>query len=186
MLRQRYRPGREFEVPQRDFEPGRVRFTPLFEALYGATRAAVREQLRPVPWLVAHGGQTVLFARTHGAADALERVAADLERELPRELLALAAKTSGTFNWRNVRGTQRRSLHSFGIAIDIGVSRSDYWDWNKPDATGGYRYKNRFPLEIVEIFERHGFVWGGKWYHFDTMHFEYRPELLVPPCVDVR
>jgi hypothetical protein len=21
-------------------------------------------------------------------------------------------------------------------------------------------------------------IWGGKWGHFDTMHFEYRPELL--------
>jgi peptidoglycan L-alanyl-D-glutamate endopeptidase CwlK len=31
----------------------------------------------------------------------------------------------------------------------------------------------------VTIFENHGFIWGGKWYHFDTMHFEYRPELLV-------
>jgi hypothetical protein len=30
--------------------------------------------------------------------------------------------------------------------------------------------------ERVEIFERHGFIWGGKWYHYDTMHFEYRPE----------
>jgi hypothetical protein len=28
------------------------------------------------------------------------------------------------------------------------------------------------------IFEKHGFIWGGKWYHYDTMHFEYRPELL--------
>jgi hypothetical protein len=30
----------------------------------------------------------------------------------------------------------------------------------------------------VDIFERHGFIWGGKWAHYDTMHFEYRPELL--------
>ncbi|MEJ2663631.1 MAG: M15 family metallopeptidase, partial [Spirochaetia bacterium] len=28
-------------------------------------------------------------------------------------------------------------------------------------------------------FEKYGFIWGGKWYHYDTMHFEYRPELLV-------
>ena len=28
-------------------------------------------------------------------------------------------------------------------------------------------------------FETHGFIWGGKWYHYDTMHFEYRPELLM-------
>jgi hypothetical protein len=34
-------------------------------------------------------------------------------------------------------------------------------------------------LEIVEIFERHGFIWGGKWYHFDTFHFEYRPEIIA-------
>ncbi|MFY4861157.1 M15 family metallopeptidase, partial [Aliarcobacter butzleri] len=40
-------------------------------------------------------------------------------------------------------------------------------------------YKNKIPLEIVEIFEKYGFIWGGRWYHFDTMHFEYRPELLV-------
>ena len=31
---------------------------------------------------------------------------------------------------------------------------------------------------IVDVFERNGFIWGGKWYHYDTMHFEYRPELL--------
>ena len=24
----------------------------------------------------------------------------------------------------------------------------------------------------------HGFIWGGKWYHYDTMHFEFRPELV--------
>ncbi|MBP9613702.1 MAG: M15 family metallopeptidase, partial [Sulfurospirillum sp.] len=26
--------------------------------------------------------------------------------------------------------------------------------------------------------EKYGFVWGGRWYHYDTMHFEYRPELF--------
>ena len=29
--------------------------------------------------------------------------------------------------------------------------------------------------------ERHGFIWGGKWYHYDTLHFEYRPGLLAAP-----
>jgi hypothetical protein len=40
-------------------------------------------------------------------------------------------------------------------------------------------YKNQIPLEIVKIFEKYGFIWGGRWYHYDTMHFEYRPELLL-------
>jgi D-alanyl-D-alanine carboxypeptidase len=44
---------------------------------------------------------------------------------------------------------------------------------------GSLPYRNRMPQEIVSIFEKHGFIWGGKWNHFDTMHFEYRPELLA-------
>jgi peptidoglycan LD-endopeptidase CwlK len=31
----------------------------------------------------------------------------------------------------------------------------------------------------VRVFEKHGFIWGGRWYHYDTMHFEYRPELIA-------
>lgn len=40
-------------------------------------------------------------------------------------------------------------------------------------------YRNRIPADVVQAFERHGFIWGGRWYHYDTMHFEYRPELLA-------
>jgi peptide methionine sulfoxide reductase MsrA len=49
----------------------------------------------------------------------------------------------------------------------------------EPDADGRFSYKNEIPWEIVEIFEKHGFIWGGKWYHYDTMHFEYRPEIIL-------
>ena len=45
--------------------------------------------------------------------------------------------------------------------------------------SGRVKYKNEIPWEIVRVFEAHGFVWGGKWYHYDTMHFEYRPEILM-------
>jgi len=37
----------------------------------------------------------------------------------------------------------------------------------------------RIPAAIAEVFERFGFIWGAKWYHFDTMHFEYRPDLIA-------
>jgi hypothetical protein len=36
-----------------------------------------------------------------------------------------------------------------------------------------------YPKEIVRIFEKNNFVWGGKWVHFDMMHFEYRPEIIL-------
>ena len=32
---------------------------------------------------------------------------------------------------------------------------------------------------IVESFEKYGFVWGGKWSHFDILHFEYKPEIII-------
>jgi len=179
----RYRPGRPEGPPPHLHEPGRVRHQPLFDAMYGATRDAVSASMRPVPWLVEDGGGVVQMTAINGAAAALERVSDDIARELPEELRRIAARHSGTFVWRNIRGTSRRSVHSYGIAIDVGVHVSDYWAWNKPGADGRYTYKNRFPWAIAAIFERHGFIWGGKWYHFDTMHFEYRPELLVEPCV---
>jgi len=74
-------------------------------------------------------------------------------------------------------------MHSFGMTIDINIKYSNYWRWAVADKTeDGKRpiiYKNRIPLEIVKIFEDNGFIWGGKWYHYDTMHFEYRPELIA-------
>jgi len=180
----RYRPGRVFDIPPLNFEPGRIRNQAFFEAMYGDSQKAVAARTEKVEWMPRSGGKPVRVTSVNGVAAALRRVSDDLERELPADLKALVAKTAGVFVWRSVRGTNRRSPHSYAIAIDVGVARSDYWDWNKPDARGRYPYKNRFPIEVAEIFERHGFVWGGKWYHFDTMHFEYRPELLSVPCVD--
>ena len=87
----------------------------------------------------------------------------------------------GTFNWRTIAGTDRLSSHSFGITIDINVKFANYWKWdlNNRGKTDSIPYKNNIPYEIVEVFEKYGFIWGGKWYHYDSMHFEYRPELLV-------
>ena len=70
-------------------------------------------------------------------------------------------------------------MHAFAAAIDINKDLAHYW--RRPGNKVGRvrRYRNRIPVEIVEIFERHGFIWGGKWYHYDTMHFEYRPELIA-------
>jgi hypothetical protein len=74
-------------------------------------------------------------------------------------------------------------MHSFGMTIDVNVEFSDYWRWaikaEEDDGSRVIEYKNRIPMELVAIFEEQGFIWGGKWYHFDTMHFEYRPELLM-------
>jgi hypothetical protein len=35
------------------------------------------------------------------------------------------------------------------------------------------------PEQVVKLFYEEGFIWGGHWDKYDTMHFEYRPELIL-------
>ena len=85
------------------------------------------------------------------------------------------------WSWRNIAGTNRRSLHSYGIAIDLLPrdlrGRHTYWQWG----TGGLDFDNFYkpPEAVVRAFEAYGFLWGGNWNLIDTMHFEYRPEILL-------
>lgn len=157
-------------------DAGRSRCERLFKSMYGNSEEAVRKHLIEVDWF----GSKVPFTEVNGAAEALSMVEADIKasgRMFTGDLL----KSSGTFYWRKVRGANRQSAHSYGIAIDIGVPQSDYWLWKNPGAseTDRISYANRMPAELVKIFERHGFIWGGAWYHYDTMHFEYRPEIIA-------
>ena len=158
-------------------DAGRSRCEALFKKMYGRSAAKVRKNLVDVPWF----GQTVKFTRVNGANRQLEKVAREIAGKYPE--LKKYMKSSGTFYWRKVRGANRQSAHSYGIAIDINAEYSDYWLWTYPGAseTQEIAYVNRIPLEIVEVFEKHGFIWGGRWYHFDTMHFEYRPEYKTTP-----
>lgn len=159
--------------PKYLMDAGRSRNEDFFKKMYGNSAAAVRKNLVTVNWL----GQNVTFTNINGAADQLKKVAAELAK---RPDLKKYLKSSGTFYWRKVRGANRQSAHSYGIAFDIGVDNSDYWLWKNPKAkeTDKIKYANRMPKDIVDIFEKYGFIWGGSWYHFDTMHFEYRPEIL--------
>ncbi|NPA27979.1 MAG: M15 family metallopeptidase [Epsilonproteobacteria bacterium] len=151
----------------KDYDPGRIRFEPLFKALYGGSADEVRKNLVYIKWI---DGSNILVTKKEGVSEALKKIVKEL-KALPPNYSSYLKPIGGTFKWRKIAGTNRLSFHSFGTAIDINVKHANYWRW-------GGEYKNSIPKKIVEIFEKHGFIWGGKWYHFDTMHFEYRPELL--------
>ena len=163
------------EKPSYLQDPGRIRCTQFFKMVYGNSESSVRSNLTSVDWF---DGQKLKFNHINGAADSLKAVYLELQ-QLPQEYHRYCTQAT-TFYWRNVRGANRLSAHSFGIAIDINTSYADYWLWSNPKAgeLDIIEYKNRIPLEIVEAFERHGFISGARWYHFDTMHFEFRPELF--------
>ena len=175
MLAQPYPLGSVTEEPAPGFNPGRRRVTAFFKAVYGHDAQEVRANLTPVRFL----STAVLFNSKNGAAKALEAVGADLEKLLAvhPEYRARLLPISGAFAWRAIAGTQRLSMHSFGAAIDLSAKTNAYWRWYK--GTDPFSLRTAFPADIIAAFERHGFIWGGKWAHFDIMHFEYRPELIA-------
>ncbi|MCL2294852.1 MAG: M15 family metallopeptidase [Spirochaetes bacterium] len=91
------------------------------------------------------------------------------------------------WNWRNIAGTNRRSNHSYGTAIDLLPrdlrGRHTYWQWTRARGMAKYTVSREThympPESVVAAFENYGFLWGGNWNLIDTMHFEYRPEILI-------
>lgn len=180
MFRLPYLRGRPAANPAKDSDPGRARNAALFEKLYGrCQQGEVEKNLVQVDWLSGKNGGKIRFNKRQGAAAALAAVSRDLDK-LPDTFTKFLVPAGGGYVCRPIAGTDRVSAHGYGIAIDIAVKPSHYWRWGKADASGAPIYQNAIPFEIVDIFERHGFIWGGKWYHYDTMHFEYRPELIKP------
>lgn len=89
-------------------------------------------------------------------------------------------------HWREIAGTRTLSYHSYGIAIDLipGHYNGDfsYWRWAAESGVDRWwtlplEHRWLLPEDMVEVFEAHGFIWGGKWLFFDAIHLEYRPEI---------
>ena len=160
-------------------DPGRVRVEAFFTKMYGDCRKSeVVRHLVPVPWLPKRKGGSVQITSINGVARKLAAVSNELDA-LPSTFDKFLMPLAGGYNCRAIAGTVRLSAHATASAIDLPVTHADYWRWTKPNASNRYAYRNSFPPEVVRVFEKHGFIWGGKWYHYDTMHFEYRPEILA-------
>jgi hypothetical protein len=53
------------------------------------------------------------------------------------------------------------SHHAWGVALDLNVAQNPYGA------------EPRMDRRVVEVFERWGFTWGGRWLVPDAMHFEF-------------
>ena len=164
--------------PAKNYDPGRIRNEKFFTKMYGKKPAEVRRKIDRVRWLPKSSKKRIFIRVTkeNGVNIALKRVSKELDSMVLKDpsLKKYLIPPAGGYYWRKIAGTKRLSVHSFGAAVDINPKQSNYWRWSK----GKYKYRNKIPYSIVHVFEKNGFIWGGKWYHYDTMHFEYRPELL--------
>lgn len=159
-------------------DPGRVRIEQLFRSTYGNSQEEVFHRLARVRFF----GLRYPFHAY--AAEPLRRVVKRLEPQVQADptLKPFLTNIGGTFIWRRIARSKNLSAHAFAIAIDLNVDRAHYWRWTRRGEP--LRWQNQVPQAIVDAFEAEGFIWGGRWVHYDTMHFEYRPELLSPECRD--
>ena len=83
-----------------------------------------------------------------------EVVARGLSEEIRPEQYA------GCYYPRFIAGTTTLSNHSFGTALDLNTAG------NQRGTVG------EIDRDVVAIFKKWGFAWGGDWQYTDPMHFE--------------
>jgi D-alanyl-D-alanine carboxypeptidase len=160
-------------------DAGRIRNEDFFKKIYGNSKAEVEKNLVEIVWCPKLVNQKIKVNRINGIDKIIQKLSLELDNH--PEYKIYLTNIAGTFNWRKIAGTTRLSMHSFGMTIDINTKYSNYWQWDckcKNEETK-LSYKNKIPKNLIYIFEKYGFIWGGNWYHYDTMHFEYRPEMLI-------
>ena len=167
-------------------EEGPTYCTDLLESLWGRTDDQIR----------SHGGSTTFLDHrmfvNNLLVDALAAVEGDIRKAATGDASVATwideLDITYSFIDRGIAGSPTRSHHAWGMAVDLVPKsyggRAVYWQWSRVYDSEGW---HRIPLErrwsppqaVIEAFEEHGFVWGGKWTHFDNIHFEYRPEILL-------
>jgi len=175
MMEQNYPLGPVSKLMDKNFDPGRFRVYSLLKEVYGESREQVEAKLKNVNL----GYRSFQFNGNNKASEGLQNAIKEIVpiAQKKQNVSSSLFPCSGTFNYRLISGTNLLSPHSFGIAIDLARDKRDYWRWASPEE--GEKRLTSYPKEIVEVFEKNNFVWGGKWNHFDILHFEYRPEIIL-------
>ena len=156
-----------------NYDPGRIRSYKLLYEVYGQNEEIINKNLKEV----YPQGNYCMFSKKNNAYKYLVSAINEVKINGNPKSIDLLSPINGTYCYRKISGTNRLSPHSFGIAIDVKHNRGDYWKWSSTEV-GQMRLKE-FPRDMVTAFEKNYFIWGGKWSHFDILHFEYRPELII-------
>jgi hypothetical protein len=165
--------------------PGAAR-SPFYENLW-QTRSR-EDAFSRQHWITFLGRQVQIhqdITAPLNRAEARILALAETDPEIPEWIKNLQSITG--WNWRNIAGSENRSFHAYGVAVDLlmkaQADMETYWQWT---AAKGIDWRSvpaekrqNPPAAVIRIFEEQGFIWGGRWSRYDTMHFEYHPELLI-------
>ncbi|WP_169735931.1 M15 family metallopeptidase [Alkaliphilus transvaalensis] len=158
-----------------NYNPGRIRVYPLLKEVYGANQVEIEKNLTGIRVNSSYHRFNSNNSASLHLNQALDELT-HLLKDAPH-LWSYLHPIGGTYNFRYISNTNRLSPHSFGISIDLAIHKDDYWQWTSRKA--GEKRLMSYPQEIVDVMEKHYFIWGGKWGLFDTLHFEYRPEIII-------
>ena len=94
--------------------------------------------------------------------------------------LSMNANNSSCFNFRKIAGTNKLSLHAYGLAIDINPMQNPFIQNGKILPANGKDFIDRSKVKagmiepVVEVFYKYGFTeWGGNWQEpIDYHHFQ--------------
>jgi D-alanyl-D-alanine carboxypeptidase len=168
-------------LPVRLRGPGETPFFRAGDAIL--PQAMIKERFGEFAWRPAGGGDFVQDPAWQAANLATRRVPvlgpvrcnrvllpalAGAMRELEQHNLAGLvdpAAFAGCWNSRLARGGDGASRHAWGAAVDLNVAGNPTGLDSAQDP------------RLVEVMERWGFTWGGRWLVPDPAHFEY----LRPP-----
>ncbi len=156
-------------------DPGRSRAYIFLSNIYGENQSEIEKNLS----FFSTSCGNIMFNKNAKAGEALKKSLDEAKKlaEKDSKINNYIFPISGSYNYRVIQDTGRLSPHAYGIAIDLTRNDSDYWKW--VDKSKGSKRIEGYPKELVRVFENNGFVWGGKWEHFDILHFEYRPEIIL-------
>jgi len=172
------------EPPPPEDGPGQS--TDVLEVLFGGRESEIRRNCESLTFLGRRLFVNSLLVEPLNAVERDIRAAAQRDPRVARWIEELEVAYS--FIDKEIAGSSGRSYHSWGLAVDLVPAsyggKQVYWRWSRVFNREEW---HRIPLSerwsppqaVVGSFERHGFLWGGKWAHFDTIHFEYRPEILL-------
>jgi len=154
----------------------------LFQALNERPRPGELErvgsatQLVDVVWLPDHDGRKLKVTSVNGVSEKLKAVSAELDKLQQEGLIKYLMPSGGTYNCRTIAGTTSRActgtaLPSTSMSPGRLLAEREAYRREVP-LQGPHPLGNRCDLREARLHL------GGKWYRYDTMHFEYRPELL--------
>jgi hypothetical protein len=113
------------------------------------------------PFGVEYFGKPVSTIRVHPRATDLLGIVEDIAES---EFSWILKKYKGTYENRPTRGGSVPSTHAYGIAIDL---------WSTENRNKAHwPLASSMPIEVMEIFAKHGWTPAGAFWHRDAMHFQ--------------